>query len=84
VRYDTTREFDIYGDPPGSWVSRGACRTAGVDFFASHPAGQAQALRVCGLCPVREECLRYASDRAWVHGVWGGLSARARRRTRTA
>jgi WhiB family redox-sensing transcriptional regulator len=35
---------------------------------------------VCRECPVRDECLAYALDHREHDGVWGGLSARERRR----
>lgn len=31
------------------------------------------AKRVCGLCPVRAECLEYAITHNQTEGVWGGM-----------
>ena len=35
---------------------------------------------ICELCPVREACLEYAISAREKDGVWGGLTARERRR----
>lgn len=59
-----------------SWMQRGQCRVEGVstaDFFPSKQSGPVAVVEVCGRCPVRAECLRYAVDTGQVHGVWGGL-----------
>lgn len=40
----------------------------------------AVALEVCAGCPVRITCLNHALDHHEIHGVWGGMSPRARRR----
>lgn len=57
------------------------CAQTDPELF--HPAkGEptAPAKRVCAACPVRAECREYALRRHEPHGVWGGLSARERRR----
>jgi len=41
-----------------------------------------EAKRLCSLCPVRVECLGYALAANERHGIWGGLSADARKRLR--
>jgi WhiB family transcriptional regulator, redox-sensing transcriptional regulator len=40
-----------------------------------------QAQAVCAACPVRMQCLRYATRRG-ERGVWGGLTEEQRRRSR--
>ena len=35
---------------------------------------------ICVLCPVRESCLEYALTARERDGVWGGMTARERRR----
>lgn len=40
------------------------------------------AKRICATCPVQEPCLAYALANRIEHGVWGGTSARERRRMR--
>lgn len=64
------------------WVRRAACR--GVDpelFFPTAEVGTprytaqvADAKRVCGICPVRAQCLDWALAEL-PYGVAGGLSA---------
>ena len=66
---------------PETWRDLARCR--GVDPLIFHPvndddAGEAKA--ICELCPVREACLEYAIAAREKDGVWGGLTARERRR----
>ena len=51
-------------------------------FFPEKGGSTRDAKRVCGVCPVREECLQYAMDNDERFGIWGGLSERERRRLR--
>ncbi len=37
---------------------------------------------LCGGCPVRLQCLRYAMERPELEGVWGGVSAHQRKEIR--
>lgn len=37
-----------------------------------------KAKEVCFLCPVREQCLRYANENDESYGVWGGLTPQER------
>jgi WhiB family redox-sensing transcriptional regulator len=67
---------DDYG-----WMLRAKCRGASpTEFFPSDGVGVEFAQRICGNCPVREECLEYALKFRIEHGVWGGASERERRR----
>ena len=68
------------------WVDRAACRGAGpAEFFRTPPAYRprhkpkkaptelyAVALKCCARCPVRSECLEYATATKQHYGVWGG------------
>jgi WhiB family redox-sensing transcriptional regulator len=62
---------------------RDLARCQGVDPEIFHPAeeddGEA-AKAICALCPVREPCLEYAITTREKEGVWGGFTARERRR----
>jgi WhiB family redox-sensing transcriptional regulator len=40
----------------------------------------AEAVRFCGRCSAREECLSYALDNGITDGVWGGTTEEQRRR----
>ena len=71
------------------WHERAACRGMGSDLFfpsiGDHKKAQA-AKRVCEGCEARADCLADALATNQQHGVWGGLTVRARRqlRARTA
>lgn len=59
---------------------------AGVDpdlFFPERGESVDAAKAVCAECPHRVECLEWALEAGEVDGVWGGESARTRRRMRT-
>lgn len=65
------------------WMADALCREpayAEVPFFpAKHQSAKA-AQAVCGRCLVRDDCLAYAIANGIEHGVWGGLTIKARRR----
>jgi hypothetical protein len=55
--------------------------TADYDpFFAETREEEADALAMCGLCPVRRACLAYAVETGQVFGIWGGKTQRELRR----
>lgn len=69
-----------------SWHTRGVCH--GMDFedadavFFPLPRDHeaiAEAKELCGLCPVRRDCLNYALENVLKEGVWGGLTEAERR-----
>ncbi|MFG3250220.1 WhiB family transcriptional regulator [Streptomyces sp. NPDC048187] len=68
-----------------NWREYAACRTEDPDlFFPIGTTGPAalqteQAKAVCGTCPVREQCLRWALDTGQTIGVWGGTDELERR-----
>jgi len=63
------------------WMAHGLCRDhAPGMFFPSDGVGVDKARRICGECPVKEECREYALTYRIEHGVWGGTSERERRR----
>jgi len=63
------------------WRLEAACRGMDSDlFFPQDGENVRPAVRqLCAECPVANEC-RVAGERE--HGVWGGLSAKERRRIR--
>lgn len=77
------------GEAPLEWMTDGLCSSGQFDpdlWFAGqddHPS-TAQALSVCGQCPVRQTCLEYALDERWLYGIWGGTTSRQRTRLRSA
>jgi len=64
------------------WRTRARCRHLGTAApFASPGSKEATtfATRVCGKCPVRDECLAFALDVGEFQGVYGGLTGPERR-----
>jgi WhiB family redox-sensing transcriptional regulator len=65
-----------------TWRERGRCK--GVDPAVFYPEDDEdeglEAKRVCHACPVREACLESAIATRERFGVWGGYTARERRR----
>jgi WhiB family redox-sensing transcriptional regulator len=60
-----------------AWAKDAACNGYDLDdFFTEAKAGIAWAKRVCGLCPVREECLAEAlrAEYGSRYGIYGGLT----------
>jgi WhiB family transcriptional regulator, redox-sensing transcriptional regulator len=63
------------------WQDQALCtQTDPAIFFVEKGASTRPAKRVCMSCEVRAECLEYALDTDQMHGVWGGMSDRERRR----
>lgn len=67
-----------------NWTEKAACRFAEPEVFFPVPENErslADARKVCGSCPVRQECLdealRVPADKD--HGVWGGMTTDERR-----
>jgi len=71
-----------------NWRHLAACRREDPElFFPVGNSGPAlvqveNAKRVCGRCPVREECLAWALETGQDAGVWGGMSEDDRRSLR--
>lgn len=83
--------LDLINEARPAWHSLAACRGVGVArFFPVREGGhgaaghKATVTEFCTRCPVRAECLAAGLDQP-VHadqGIWGGTSARDRRRIR--
>lgn len=64
-----------------SWRSKGACQGLDADIFYPDNDDHADiAKSVCAECAVRIACLDYAVENHEHQGVWGGATARERRR----
>ena len=65
-----------------TWREQGRCK--GVDPETFYPEDDedpgAAAKQICAICPVREVCLEHALMRREKIGVWGGYTAKERRR----
>jgi WhiB family transcriptional regulator, redox-sensing transcriptional regulator len=70
------------------WRAASACLSADPDLFFPIATGSAvtretrMALRVCGGCQVRQECLDFAMRSPEMHGIWGGTTPEDRLRAR--
>ncbi|HSF87748.1 MAG TPA: WhiB family transcriptional regulator [Acidimicrobiia bacterium] len=62
------------------WVVFAACRDADPDvFFPSNKSEEREALALCAMCPVINECQDYSMDARETFGVWGGLTEKQRK-----
>ncbi|MFJ4776182.1 WhiB family transcriptional regulator [Streptomyces sp. NPDC088762] len=74
-----------------AWQSDALCREVGSEQFfgpwneprRDREQRDAQAKELCASCPVRKVCLRHALLTGEPYGVWGGLTAKERRRLRS-
>lgn len=80
---DLTGFVDQLVDRP-AWHADAACREhPDMTWFPGRGDDQQAARDVCEGCLVRAECETYArAQPAWLEGIWGGTSARQRRRRR--
>ena len=77
---------------PAGWHAAGACVSADPELFfpiSTSPDGGAaeqvvQALRICGTCTVRRQCLEFALRTHETEGIWGGTTPQERVRARRA
>ena len=69
------------------WWDHAACRGVDLGIFYS-PDSTGQALAICARCAVRDQCLADALSHEarspYAFGISGGLTARERRKLRTA
>ena len=81
---DDTLEFNIFDVPilhERPWAVFAACKDEqGMAFFPQTRDEEVQALTICGICPVSEDCLDYALETKERFGVWGGTTEKERRR----
>jgi WhiB family transcriptional regulator, redox-sensing transcriptional regulator len=71
----------LSGIPVPVWQDRAGCIGADPDLFhpvtAEDPA-VAEAKAICAWCPVRTDCLGYATAH-FLQGIWGGTTEDERR-----
>lgn len=68
--------------PAPGWRESAGCIGADPDlFFPVTPADETAAKAICGWCPVRPDCLEYATEH-FLLGVWGGTTEDDRARER--
>ena len=64
-----------------AWMGDGLCSGADPEsWFPERGAPAGPAKRICHACPARAACLAYALDEEIPFGIFGGLTARERRR----
>ena len=57
-----------------TWRQRALCADLPPDlFFSEALADVRDAKAVCARCPVRQECLDWATETKQEYGVWGGV-----------
>lgn len=62
------------------WSVFAACTDAkDVSFFPQNKAEERAAAAICGICPVREDCLDHALATKERFGMWGGVSEKRRK-----
>lgn len=67
------------------WRDDGLCTQIDADlWFPEKGGGNSGVKRICGRCPVREQCLQWALENHPVEGIWGGTSQRERQRRLSA
>lgn len=70
-----------FDDDKRVWMLEARCLDADPEAFFPEKGGSTrEAKRICGICPVQQECLDYALERDQRFGIWGGMSERERRR----
>jgi len=66
-----------------AWMDDANCRGFDVDKFFPVSGEDTRTIKaICRACDVQAECLAYAINNHEIHGIWGGLSERERRRIR--
>jgi hypothetical protein len=66
-----------------AWREDAACSKYPTDWWFAEGTGReaqiqrAFASRICAACPVKDECLAWATENQPRFGMWGGLSQRA-------
>jgi WhiB family redox-sensing transcriptional regulator len=70
-----------YPAPPG-WRRAALCLGQDPEIWYPIDAGGVEAVAICAACPVRLDCLGWPLEHNERDGIWGGVSARGRRRIR--
>src|ERR1035441_10662444 len=69
-----------------AWMTRAQCRGEDRALFfprvGAKASDVAKARAICGICPVRVDCLAYARTDPDTGGIWGGTTQRERRKLR--
>ena len=80
------RTWNDPGLPPVASEPDKACADANPEIFFPNPRGNQhtntthEAIRVCRRCPHTDACLAWALDTGQDYGIWGGTTAKERRK----
>lgn len=73
------------------WMDQALCGNVDPSVFFPVKGGSSrEAKRICGICPVKQQCLDFALERESQHdasvmaGIYGGLSPKQRAELRRA
>lgn len=75
------------GRTADAWMYDGTPRPCADDpdaWFTRVPKQQAAAIRACDTCPLLDPCRTYGLTVMPSHGIWGGLTTKARLKTQQA
>lgn len=61
------------------WQEQALCAQIDPEMWFPEDGGPNGARKICGDCPVKQQCLQHALDNNEMHGIWGGLSYLERR-----
>jgi WhiB family redox-sensing transcriptional regulator len=63
-----------------AWRNDAACRGRDSNvWYPDNRIGLRDAMRICAVCTVKDECLEFALEAEEIHGVWGGKTETERR-----
>lgn len=67
--------------PDSIWKLDGLCAQIGLPdmWYSTDKREQQQAIQVCNLCPVKQECRDFAFDNNEIFGIWGGMTENQRK-----
>lgn len=63
-----------------NWRLEAECNGQGDAFYPETGRSKNEALAICRGCVVREKCLDYALENKEQWGIWGGMTAKDRRK----
>ena len=83
------KQHQLEGDLPTgtalNWMDSALCAQVDGDLhYPDKGASNKEAKRICGLCPVKAQCLEYAMERDERFGVYGGLTERERHKLKAS
>lgn len=62
------------------WMDSALCAQVGGDDWFPERGTDMTAKNICDSCPVANQCLTYSIEHGIMHGTWGGVPEKKRRR----